>query len=178
MADEFEEEEDLTVQELKKRPCGKKPGARSLLHDDMTVIVIDFVDLKGLEKRAKALQMKMPASPVPTKPDSPLIDPRLLAATEAIQPGASTPPTQRRGAKNVSNKRRGSVMLSLNAPPPAGDGAGRVPALALDGGEGQGKAKTRAQSKGLKNKRRGSSTGAVGDMQAMAAASAEAEAAE
>eukprot|EP01043_Picozoa_sp_COSAG02_P043490 COSAG02_NODE_3792_length_6225_cov_5.149037_3_plen_208_part_00 len=178
VADEFEEEEDLTVEELRRRPCGKTPGARSLLHDDMTVIVIDFVDLKGLDKRAKALKMDMPPSPVPAQAAMPMIDPRLLAASEAIQPGASTPPAQRRGTKSVSNKRRGSVMLSLNAPPPAGEGGGRVPAMALDGGEGQGKGKTRGQAKGLKNKRRGSSTGAVGDMAAMQAATEAAESGE
>lgn len=175
VSDEFEEEEGLTIEELRKRPCGKTPGARSLLHDDMTVIVIDFVDIAKLDQRAKALKMDMPPSPPPSSMAQPLIDPRLLAATEAIQPGASTPPSQRRGTKNVSNKRRGSVMLSLNAPPPAGAGGGRVPAMALDGGEGQGKGKTRGQAKGLKNKRRGSSAGAVQDMAAAAAAAHEEE---
>ena len=178
VADEFEEEEGLTVEELRRRPCGKTPGARSLLHDDMTVIVIDFVDLKNLEKRAKALKMDMPASPLPQKVATPIVHPRLLAASEAIQPGTSTPPAQRRGTKIVSTKRRGSVMLNLNGPPPTGQGGGRVPEMALDGGEGQGKGKSRGQSKGLKNKRRGSSTGALGDIAAMQAATAAAESGE
>ena len=179
VADEFEEEEDLTIEELRKRPCGKTPGARSLLHDDMTVIVIDFVDMANLDKRAKALKMDMPPSPTPQAAPKPMIDPRLLAMSEAIQPGASTPPSQRKGTKNVSSKRRGSVMLSLNAPPPSGGAGGeRVPAMALDGGEGQGKGKSRGKAKGLKGKRRGSSTGAVQDMAAAAAASQEAEAEE
>ena len=59
MADEFEEEEDLTVEELRKRPCGKSPGARSLLHDDMTVIAGRYVDL--IENELTAMNAVMMA---------------------------------------------------------------------------------------------------------------------
>lgn len=181
VADEFDVEGDLTIEELRKRPCGKTTGARSLLHDDMTVIVIDFVDMASLDKRAKALKMDMPPSPTPKPQPKPVVDPRLvrLSAPVAIQPGASTPYSQRKGTKNVSSNRHGSVMLSLNAPPPAGGGGGgRVPTMALDGGEGQGKGVSRGKAKGVKGKRRGSSAGAVQDMAAAAAATQAAGAAE
>jgi len=72
--------------------------------------------------------------------------------------------------RQVSNKRRGSVMLSLNAP--EDDPSARIPKMALDGGEGQGKGKTRGQAKGIKAKRRGSATGAISEATAAAAAAA------
>lgn len=167
VAGEFDEEEDLTFEGLRKRPCGKMPGGRSLLHDDMTVIVIDFADPTGVEKRAQALKMDMPPSPTPA---TLVVDPRLLTTSQDVIPGSSTPPAMRRGTKNTSNKRRGSVMLSLNVPPPAGSPSGRVPEMALDGGEGKGKGKTRGKAKGIRSKRRGSATGAITDMAAAAAA--------
>lgn len=169
VADEFEEEADLTVEELRQRPCGKGPGARSQLHDDMTVIVIDFVDLKGLEKRAKALQINMPPSPAPTatKRAQSVIVP---AAASAVQPGVSTPLLQRRGTKIVNKQmpRHGSVLLSLkSAPPKVGGGAQVLPELSLDGGEGHGTGNARGQPNAIKSKRRGSATGALADVQEM-----------
>lgn len=173
VADEFEEEEDLTVEELRQRPCGKTPGGRSLLHDDMTVIVIDFVDLKGLEKRAKALQMDMPPSPAPTPMRAKSVI--VPSAASAIQPGVSTPFLQRRGTK-IANRpmpRHGSVLLSLSRAPPEVEGGAQIPEalpeLSLDGGEGQGTGKARGQPKGIKSKRRVSATGALADIEAMAA---------
>ena len=178
--------------------CGKTPGARSLLHDDMTVIVIDFVDMSKMHLRAQALQMDMPPSPPPTNSiPKPVIQADLLRATEQMM-ALPTPPAQRMGTKvrppppqpatfshrfsaassvplgwwrQVSNKRRGSVMLSLNAPDEK-DPSARIPKMALDGGEGQGKGKTRGQAKGIKAKRRGSATGAISEATAAAAAAA------
>ena len=40
----FAEESSLTLDELKQRPCGRAiSGARSLLHDDLTVVILDIV---------------------------------------------------------------------------------------------------------------------------------------
>eukprot|EP01043_Picozoa_sp_COSAG02_P001133 COSAG02_NODE_23_length_52893_cov_58.101868_13_plen_339_part_00 len=61
--DDYEEEEDLTVEELRRRPQGKSPGARSLLHDDMTVVIIDFVTPSTLEARSKVTKTSPLASP-------------------------------------------------------------------------------------------------------------------
>ena len=61
--DDYDEEENLTVQELRRRPHGKAPGARSLLHDDMTVVIIDFVTPSTLAARAAATNTAMLASP-------------------------------------------------------------------------------------------------------------------
>eukprot|EP01043_Picozoa_sp_COSAG02_P048053 COSAG02_NODE_4676_length_5104_cov_43.285514_3_plen_339_part_00 len=41
--DEVEGEDDMTLAELKHRPCGKASMARSSLHDDITVIIIDMI---------------------------------------------------------------------------------------------------------------------------------------
>jgi hypothetical protein len=41
--DEVEGEDDMTLAELKHRPCGKASMARSSLHDDITVIIIDVI---------------------------------------------------------------------------------------------------------------------------------------
>jgi serine/threonine protein phosphatase PrpC len=180
VADEYDEEENMTIEELRKRPCGKAPGARSLLHDDMTVIVIDFVDTAGLDKRATALKMDLPPSSVPVQHiprPKPMVDPRLSALSVAI-PGASTPPQMRKGTKNVRSKCRRPVTLNLSAPPRAAEAAGavwRVPAMALDGGEGQGKGKAKPlrAAKNLKTKRRGSSIGAVSDLAAASEAVAD-----
>ena len=61
--DDYEEEAGLTVEELRRRPQGKTPGARSLLHDDMTVVIIDFVTPSMLEARTRATKTAMPVSP-------------------------------------------------------------------------------------------------------------------
>ena len=48
----YEEEEHLTLQELKNRPKGKaKDNHRSMLHDDITVIILQFGQTKGLQKQ-------------------------------------------------------------------------------------------------------------------------------
>ena len=61
--DDYEEEEDLTVEELRRRPQGKSPGARSLLHDDMTVVIIDFVSPSTLAARSTTTKTSVLASP-------------------------------------------------------------------------------------------------------------------
>ena len=79
--------------------CGKTPGARSLLHDDMTVIVIDFVDMSKMHLRAQALQMDLPPSPPPTNTiPKPVIQASLIRATEQMM-ALPTPPAQRMGSK-------------------------------------------------------------------------------
>eukprot|EP01052_Picozoa_sp_SAG31_P038313 SAG31_NODE_5094_length_2747_cov_1.641616_6_plen_96_part_01 len=46
----YEEEEQLTLEELKSRPCGKKDYShRSCLHDDITVIIIQLEGSAGDE---------------------------------------------------------------------------------------------------------------------------------
>lgn len=44
----YEEESALTLAELRRRPCGKATeGSRSLLHDDMSVVIIDLVSMSS-----------------------------------------------------------------------------------------------------------------------------------
>lgn len=48
----YEEEENLTLKELKQRPKGKETDqSRSLLHDDITVVILQFGQGKGLQKQ-------------------------------------------------------------------------------------------------------------------------------
>ena len=44
IADKIEGEENLTLAEFKRRPCGKATDARTYLHDDITAVIVDVTD--------------------------------------------------------------------------------------------------------------------------------------
>uniref|UniRef100_A0A7S3KYU2 protein-serine/threonine phosphatase n=1 Tax=Amphora coffeiformis TaxID=265554 RepID=A0A7S3KYU2_9STRA len=56
IAETYEEEEHLTLAELKARPCGKAHEShRALLHDDITVVIIQFGEHKPVKQYGGSL---------------------------------------------------------------------------------------------------------------------------
>jgi serine/threonine protein phosphatase PrpC len=89
---EYDDEAELTYEELLRRRPGKHEGGRSLLHDDMTVIIIDIVRKDQPGARARALRSVDTAT----------------SPTPKVAPKLGKP---RRQKPSGREKRRGSVRV-------------------------------------------------------------------
>ena len=167
----------MTLADLLARKPGKHPGGRSLLHDDMTVIVIDVIQKDKHRQRAGAIGMKNPI-PKPIAPKTTLVlkpenqDP----ASPDNKPGMTTPmirgmrvPDKKNEAggdepgwkpkdkkQSGKDKRHGSVLLNRGAAQDLADevlGDGTPPELDLESTKA-----AAASAKGAKKKKRKNST--------------------
>lgn len=141
IADEVEGEEDMTARELRRRPCGKAPGARSSLHDDITVVIVDFMSTDEGEasdgparstSRQHALQTLSPATSPMSSPDSPFYraavgmgstggggsSPVLVSSLGKV--GADVPPLYRTNSNDFGAPTRLSPRQGPRGRPPAG----------------------------------------------------------
>ena len=175
--EEYEEEADMTLADLLARKPGKHPGGRSLLHDDMTVIVIDVIQKDKHSQRAGAIGMANPI-PKPIAPKTTLaLEPEKQdPASPDNKPGMTTPmirgmrvPDKKKEAggdkprrkpkdkrQSGKDKRRGSVLLSRGAAQDLADEVlddGAPPELDLESTRA-----AAASAKGAKKKKRKNST--------------------
>jgi serine/threonine protein phosphatase PrpC len=130
IADEVEGEAEMTYRELRRRPCGKAPGARSSLHDDITVVILDFeppdVDAAASGGTASARQQTLAALSPSWSPMS-SADSRSSAdgspgskGPAVISAAAGTPPLYRTDSTDMGVPNRLSPRSGQRKTRPAG----------------------------------------------------------